>query len=81
MDIENLVKMANEIGNFFNSEPDRTAAVRGISDHIRKFWEPRMRRAIILHYNQGGAGLGELALAAIAKLAGESDSLRQVGDG
>jgi formate dehydrogenase subunit delta len=81
MDIENLVKMANDIGSFFNSDPDRVSAIAGISDHIRKFWDPRMRRAIIQHLNQGGLGLGELTSEAIARLRDESDTLRQVGDG
>jgi formate dehydrogenase subunit delta len=81
MDTENLVKMANNIGNFFSAEPDRTAAVDGVADHLRKFWEPRMRRAIIAHYSQGGAGLGELSRAAVARLAEEADALKQTGDG
>lgn len=81
MDIENLVKMANDIGNFFSSEPDHHMAVQGVSDHLRKFWDPRMRRAIIEHLHQGGAGLNELARVAISKLAVESEVTRQVGDG
>jgi formate dehydrogenase subunit delta len=81
MEIENLVKMANDISNFFDSDPDRTAAVNGVSVHIRKFWDPGMRLSIILLLNSGGRGLSELASAAISKLAMESDSLRQVGDG
>jgi formate dehydrogenase subunit delta len=81
MDIENLVKMVNDIGNFFNAEPDRAAAMDGIADHLRRSWEPRMRRAIIAHYSQGGVGLGELPRAAVARLAEESDALRQAGDG
>lgn len=81
MDIENLVKMANDIGNFFSSEPDHDMAMQGVSDHLRKFWDPRMRRAIIEHLYQGGAGLNELARVAISKLAVESEVTRQVGDG
>jgi len=43
MDIHNLVHMANQIGEFFSAYPDRAEALEGIANHIRKFWEPRMR--------------------------------------
>jgi len=72
MNIENLVRMANDIGNFFSAEPERSVAVQGIADHIRKFWEPRMRQAIIAYRREGGIGLSELPRAAIAAL--ESDN-------
>lgn len=47
MDIRNLIDMANRIGDFFASMPDHDEAVAGVADHIRRFWEPRMRRALI----------------------------------
>jgi formate dehydrogenase subunit delta len=47
MDVNNLVDMANRIGEFFESMPDHEEALTGIADHIRRFWEPRMRRAIL----------------------------------
>ena len=68
MDVNNLVKMANQIEAFFRAEPDREVAVAGIESHIKRFWEPRMRREIIAHCAKGGAGLGELARRAIEKL-------------
>lgn len=81
MNIENLVKMANDIGNFFSAEPDRAAAVEGVTDHLHRFWEPRMRSVIVAHYRAGGIGLGEIARAAVARLAGEEDAIRQTGAG
>lgn len=81
MDIEQLVKMANDIGNFFDAEPDRAAAVESITDHLHKFWDPRMRRAIVTHFQAGGAGLSEVSRAAVARLAVEWTSLQQTGDG
>lgn len=66
---DNLVKMANNIEAFFRSEPDREAAVGGIENHIRRFWEPRMRTAIVAHLESGGAGLGELASLAVRRIA------------
>ncbi|SMF96251.1 formate dehydrogenase subunit delta [Methylomagnum ishizawai] len=72
MEIENLVKMANDIGNFFSSEPDHETAVAGVYEHLRKFWDPRMRRAVIQHLGRGGEGLDPLAREAIAKLSAEA---------
>ncbi|SAK44658.1 formate dehydrogenase subunit delta [Caballeronia catudaia] len=47
MDVDNLIEMANRIGEFFDSMPDRAEAVDSVADHIRRFWEPRMRLAIL----------------------------------
>ena len=47
MDIDNLVRMANQIGGFFSAYPDRDEALEGIATHIKKFWEPRMRALIL----------------------------------
>lgn len=66
--VQNLVKMANQIESFFRSEPDRDAAIAGIENHIRKFWDPRMRQAILAHADGGGTGLGALAIEAVRKI-------------
>lgn len=81
MDIENLVKMANNIGEFFSAEPDAEAGVSGVADHIRRFWESRMRIAIIQHHEAGGAGLSDIVKTAVARLAAERQGLSQSGDG
>jgi len=47
MDINNLVVMANRIGDFFESMPNQQEAKKNIANHIRKFWDPRMRLALI----------------------------------
>jgi formate dehydrogenase subunit delta len=65
---ERLVKMANQIEAFFRAEPDRNAAVEGILNHIKRFWDPRMRKQIVSHLRAGGLGLGELAGDAIKRL-------------
>ncbi len=69
MSVEHLVQMANDIANFFAAEPERALAVDGVATHLRRFWAPRMRRQICAHLEGGGAGLGELARAAVAQLA------------
>lgn len=68
MDIERLVTMANDIAAFFDSEPDKEAAIEGVRSHLARFWEARMRRAIIEHARAGGAGLTPTARAAVLRL-------------
>jgi formate dehydrogenase subunit delta len=68
MSLDNkLVYMANQIGKFFASQSDEQA-VAGTADHIRKFWDPRMRAAIFAHLAEGGAGLDPNVRAALEKL-------------
>jgi formate dehydrogenase subunit delta len=81
MDTENLVKMANNISNFFVAEPDEQVAIDGVANHIKRFWELRMRVAIITHYKVGGEGLSAIAKAAVARLALEQDKLVNAGNG
>ncbi len=72
MNIEYLVKMANEIAAFFAAEPDGEQAARDMASHLKRFWEPRMRREIVEYYRRGGEGLGELARRGVALLESES---------
>ena len=66
MDIHNLVRMANQIGGFYESLPDQEEASREIAGHLKKFWEPRMRRAILEYVDkQAGEGLSAIVLASI----------------
>ncbi|GGX22599.1 formate dehydrogenase subunit delta [Undibacterium macrobrachii] len=45
--LDKLVKMANQIGTFFESFPDREEALDGIANHLKKFWTPHMRDTLI----------------------------------
>lgn len=49
MNPENLIKMSNQIGAFFEAMPDREQAVRDTAAHIQNTWEPRMRTALLEH--------------------------------
>ena len=66
MHIENLVKMANQIGSFFESVPDRQQAEKDVAQHLKRFWEPRMRKALIEHVENGGADLSPFVLHSVA---------------
>lgn len=66
MHIERLVEMLNDIAANQVADPDNAVAI--ITQHVRRFWDPRMRAEIIAHAAQGGAGLVPQARAAVAAL-------------
>lgn len=68
MKIERLIKMANDIGDFFNAESNKEVAAEGIAKHILRSWDPRMRREIIAYCQQDGAALSDLVKTAVSRL-------------
>jgi len=68
MKIERLIKMANDIGDFFNAESNKEIAAEGIKKHILRSWDPRMRREIIAYCQQDGAALSDLVKTAVSRL-------------
>ncbi len=71
MNVDHLVKMANEIASFFVSESPPERAPQDVATHLRRYWEPRMRRTMLEHYRRGGAGLSDLARSGVALLAAD----------
>lgn len=69
MNVQRLVAMANDISNFFGSDPDPDAAAEQVAGHLKKFWEPRMREEIRRYVSAGGTGLSSIAIHAVKKLA------------
>jgi formate dehydrogenase subunit delta len=67
MSPDKLVYMANQIGKFFASQ-DEEKAVPLIADHLVKFWDPRMRKAIVVHLADGGGGLDPSVRKAVESL-------------
>ncbi len=67
MSPERLVYMANQIGKYFASQRHADPSA-GIADHLKRFWDPRMRRAIIAHVDEGGEGLDPPVLQAVKSL-------------
>jgi formate dehydrogenase subunit delta len=66
MDIQHLVKMANNIASFFEAESDPAKGAKGVAEHLKNFWDPRMRRQILSHADESeGAGLKEIVLEAL----------------
>jgi formate dehydrogenase subunit delta len=56
IDIALLVEMANQIGDFFAPYPP-DQRTEGVRNHLRHYWDPRMREALLAHIAEGGAGL------------------------
>lgn len=74
MDVSRLVKMANDIADFFEVDKDRARGAAGVADHIRKFWDPRMRHQLLAHFDEtGGEGLKPIVLEALKKHGHELD--------
>ena len=66
METRRLVKMANDIGDFFAVEKDPAVGAAGVADHIKKFWAPRMRIEILTYLDEkDGAGLKPIVLEAL----------------
>ena len=67
---EKLVYMANQIGTFFKSYP-HDQAVKGIKEHIEKFWDPRMLKQIYAILEKPDHGLKPNSFEALQILAHE----------
>lgn len=63
METRDMVRMANQIGDFFKGYGEETAK-KEIANHINSFWEPRMRREFFRHLEKGGDGLSDIVKAA-----------------
>lgn len=70
MSPEKLIYMANQIGKFF-AHGSEEQAVFNTADHLKKFWDPRMRKAIVDYVEAGGEGLQPIVLKAVRSLGTE----------
>ena len=69
MHIEHLVTMANDIAAFFHGAVSPNEVASSVATHLRNYWDPRMRKQIIAHYQSSGEGLSEMAKQGVAQLA------------
>ncbi len=65
--IDKLVRMANQIGDFYAAMPEREAA-DGAASHLRLYWTPKMIREIIAASEAAETGLNATAAHAIDAL-------------
>ena len=71
MSHDRLAYMANQIGKFFESQ-GHDKAVPGIAEHIRKFWDPRMRKALFSQLAEGHIQLDPLVRQAVEHMGGHT---------
>jgi formate dehydrogenase subunit delta len=65
--LDRLVRMANQIGDFYASMPEREATA-GAASHLRLYWTPKMIREIIAFADEGHPGLNAVAARAVQSL-------------
>ncbi len=64
--LDKLVRMANQIADFFRPYPEEKA-VAGVQEHLRSFWTKRMRNELAEYAAAGGAGLHPQVLEALRR--------------
>ena len=64
-EIDQLVKMANQIADNFSFHED---TVERLTDHLQRYWAPSMRQELVKFHQSGGTGLKAPVVAAVRKL-------------
>jgi formate dehydrogenase subunit delta len=65
--IDKLVRMANQIGDFFQVMPEEEAT-QGVATHLERFWTPKMIRELVTLDRAGLSGLNPTAASGVAAL-------------
>jgi formate dehydrogenase subunit delta len=82
MNIDLLIKMANEITSFWEGEVGEEKAPNEVATHLKRYWEPRMRAQMIGYFEERqGAGLNDIAKAAVALLVSQAKAAAPVATG
>ncbi len=63
--VDQLVTMANQIGDFFETMTDRDQSLKDISGHLKRSWAPPMRRKLLEHIAHGGDGVKDIVRQAV----------------
>ncbi|MBU6956578.1 formate dehydrogenase subunit delta [Pseudomonas sp. CVAP len=67
MSTANLIKMANQIAQYFASEPDQQQAVLDVRNHLKMYWTPGMRKELLAWQTEHqGADLHPLVQSAVS---------------
>ena len=68
MNVDYLIKMANQIGSFFETQPNQAQARKDLAKHLQNGWEIRMRSALLAHLDKNqGEGLLPIVKEAVAQ--------------
>jgi len=74
MDVDKLVRMANQIAANFDYGADEEKVAAGAADHIGRYWTASMRAAVIEGHRQGLLELSPLAARAVELLEAKQTS-------
>jgi formate dehydrogenase subunit delta len=67
METRDMLRMANQIADFFKGYP-REEAVKEAATHLNNYWDPRMRKHFFDYLAKGGEGLDPLIIEASAQV-------------
>jgi formate dehydrogenase subunit delta len=67
METRDMLRMANQIADFFRSYP-HDEAVKEAATHLNNYWDSRMRKHLFEHLAKGGEGLDPLIIEAAAQI-------------
>lgn len=76
MTAEKLVRMANQIADFFRPYPE-DQAVRGVHDHLMAFWTPGMRAALLAYAGRNDGRVDPLVAKALLSLQTAKSSIEK----
>jgi formate dehydrogenase subunit delta len=65
METDKLIKMANQIGDFFEANPDVELAKSEIAGHLQKFWNSVMVNSLVEYVRNDGSALHPKVVQAI----------------
>ncbi len=68
MDLAKLEKMANQIAANVDYGSDKDKVVAVVADHLKRFWTPAMRVAIIEAHRKNKVALSPVAAKAVEAL-------------
>ena len=74
--VDKLVRMANQIGDFFAALPE-AEGIAGAANHLKRFWTPKMIGELVEHACQPNSSLNAVAERAVGKLRTELEALRK----
>ena len=69
--IDQLVKMANQIALNFGERRNLTEAARRTAEHLQKFWTPAMRQQLAAYSQEGGDALSPAVTLLLEKQRGQ----------
>ena len=70
---DDLVRMVNQIAQFFEAYPEMEAVI-GVQEHLQKFWDPSMRKELLESRRLLAERLHPLACSALDQLATQTDA-------